>query len=155
MCKFHVHNLHMNLLTWRKMHNVTRAQLSARTGISVSQLSRIERGLSRPRRDAAQKIALATAGAVAVAEPGRSSEVGVQEDALQFRYEAEGRPAHDVLAEARALGLDADAIARMAVETAVRRAKASAWVEENRAALAAHARDVEEHGLWSDGLRLF
>ena len=58
-------------------------------------------------------------------------------------------------AEADALGLDAAAIAEQAVREAVGREKARRWAEENRAAIEAHRRYVEEHGLPLDEYRQF
>ncbi len=60
-----------------------------------------------------------------------------------------------LLAEAKSHGLNVQDIANKAVDEAVKRARINAWVEENREAFADHARHVEEHGLWSDGLRAF
>lgn len=62
---------------------------------------------------------------------------------------------HALHAEAQALGLDPDAIARKAVEHAVKRKRIDAWIEDNRKAMEANAQDVRENGLWSDGYRAF
>lgn len=59
------------------------------------------------------------------------------------------------VAEAEALGLDATAIAERAVREAVGRERARRWAEENRAAIEAHRRYVEEHGLPLDEYRQF
>lgn len=58
-------------------------------------------------------------------------------------------------AEARALGLDPEAIAAKAVADAVRAEKARRWQEENREAIEAHNRWVEEHGLPLAKYRMF
>ena len=58
-------------------------------------------------------------------------------------------------AEARALGLDPEAIAAKAVADAVRSEKARRWQEENREAIEAHNRWVEEHGLPLAKYRMF
>ncbi|PWS39279.1 post-segregation antitoxin CcdA [Falsiroseomonas bella] len=50
-------------------------------------------------------------------------------------------------AEARALGLDPDAIAAKAIQDAIRAEKARRWQEENRAALDAQNAWIEKHGL--------
>ena len=42
---------------------------------------------------------------------------------------------------------------RLAV--AVRAKLREQWIEENREAIEDHNRRIEEHGLWSDGLRRF
>lgn len=59
------------------------------------------------------------------------------------------------LDEAASLGLDAAAIAERAVREAVGREKARRWAEENRAAIEAHRRYIEEHGLPLDEYRQF
>lgn len=58
-------------------------------------------------------------------------------------------------AEAQSLGLDAAAIAARAVQEAIRAEKARRWLEENREAIAAHNRWVEEHGLPLAEYRMF
>ena len=111
-------------------------------------LSEIERGLKRPSVEAARRIEAATNGEVTAAELlGLSS--GVREEGAPFFTE------RDLAAEARALGIDPDAIARKAVEDAVKRARIDAWIDENREAFATNARDVEENGLWCDRYRQF
>jgi antitoxin CcdA len=58
-------------------------------------------------------------------------------------------------AEATALGLDADAIAENALREAIRAEKARRWLEENREAIEAHNRWVDEHGLPLAEYRMF
>ena len=58
-------------------------------------------------------------------------------------------------AEATALGLDADAIAEKALREAISAEKARRWREENREAIEAHNRWVEEHGLPVAEYRMF
>ncbi len=36
---------------------------------------------------------------------------------------------------------------------ALRETIARRWIEENRASIAAFNREIEEHGVWSDGIR--
>jgi antitoxin CcdA len=57
--------------------------------------------------------------------------------------------------EARNLGLDPDAIAARALSDAIRAEKTRRWQEENRDAIAAHTRYVEEHGLPLAKYRMF
>lgn len=71
-----------------------------------------------------------------------------------FASGAEARPA-SLLAEARALGLDPEAIGTRAVAEAIRTEKARRWLEENREAIEAHNRWVEEHGLPLAKYRMF
>ena len=58
-------------------------------------------------------------------------------------------------AEAEALGLDPAAIAAEAVREAVRAEKARRWLEENREAIEAHNKWVEENGLPLAEYRMF
>jgi post-segregation antitoxin (ccd killing protein)/DNA-binding transcriptional regulator YdaS (Cro superfamily) len=57
--------------------------------------------------------------------------------------------------EAAALGIDAATIAAKAVRAAIVAERARRWATDNRAALEAHARYVEEHGLPLDSHRMF
>ena len=61
----------------------------------------------------------------------------------------------ELKAEAESLGLDPEAIAKKAIETAIKRKRIEAWVEDNKEAFATHRKDLEENGLWSDGRRAF
>ena len=71
----------------------------------------------------------------------------VREDSATFE--------HELRDEAKALGLDPDTIAVKALEEAIKRKRIHAWIEENRDAMEANAKDIRENGLWSDGLRMF
>lgn len=62
---------------------------------------------------------------------------------------------HPLHAEASALGLDADAIAQKALREAISAEKARRWQEENREAIEAHNRWVEERGLPLAEYRMF
>lgn len=61
----------------------------------------------------------------------------------------------DLLEEARALGINLSQTLEKALTAEVKKAKEAAWLEENRAAIEAYNREVEEHGLFSDGFRSF
>lgn len=61
----------------------------------------------------------------------------------------------DMQAEARALGLDPDAIAARAIQDAIRAEKARRWQEENRAAMEAQNAWIEQHGLPLTKYRMF
>ena len=73
---------------------------------------------------------------------------------MGFSFGQSGQP-DELRKEAAAYSLNVEAIARKAVEDAVKQARIRDWVDENRRAFAAHSLDIEEKGLWSDGLRLF
>ena len=57
--------------------------------------------------------------------------------------------------EARALGLDPEAIARKAIRDAIKAEKERRWLEENREAIAAHNEWVEKHGVPLAKYRMF
>lgn len=61
----------------------------------------------------------------------------------------------DLLEEARALGINLSQTLEKSLEAEVRKARESAWREENRAAIQAYNRCVEKHGLFSDRFRGF
>jgi post-segregation antitoxin (ccd killing protein) len=46
-------------------------------------------------------------------------------------------------------------VAEEAIRFQTRAEESRRWIEQNRSALEAKAKMVEEQGLWSDGLRLF
>jgi antitoxin CcdA len=61
----------------------------------------------------------------------------------------------DLLAQARALGVNLSGETEAHLAEVVRKERWRRWREENKAALEDHNRRIEEEGLWSDGLRLF
>lgn len=61
----------------------------------------------------------------------------------------------DLLRQAKELGINLSQTLEAGLEQRVREAKAKAWAEENKDAIAAYNRYVAEHGVWSDGLRPF
>lgn len=60
-----------------------------------------------------------------------------------------------LVAQAKAVGVNLSAVAEEAIRLQTRAAESRRWIEQNRSALEAKAKLVEEQGLWSDGLRLF
>lgn len=61
----------------------------------------------------------------------------------------------DLVEEARALGINLSRTLETALAAEVKKAKEKQWLEDNKAAIEAYNREIAEHGLWSDGLRLF
>lgn len=53
----------------------------------------------------------------------------------------------DVMAEARALGLNLSRAAEAGIEAAIREEKGRRWKEENREAIQAHNRRIEREGM--------
>lgn len=140
----------MSLRSWRKSSGLNAAQLAKKVGASVEAIYCYERGSRRPRPDIAQRIESVTNGEVTAAELlGLTVEKGVREDSPHFM------PELSLNDEARELGLDPDVIAARAIEAAVKCKRMEAWIDDNKEAFSAHRRDVEENGLWSDGLRQF
>jgi antitoxin CcdA len=60
----------------------------------------------------------------------------------------------DVVAEARALGIDLSGVAEEAMIPAVRKAKANEWLRRNADAIEAYNERIKREGLFNDGLRL-
>ena len=144
----------MNLRDWRLARGISVDDLSARSGIPVPTLYCYENGSRRPRTDAAKRIEAATNGAVTAAEllgldtvvPKRKS--GVAEDAVPFDGTAAvAVPVPSFLLEqARAQGLDVEALIAHGGIDALREASKQAWYDENRDAIEAKRRHIEKYG---------
>ena len=61
----------------------------------------------------------------------------------------------DLLKKARDLGLNLSAVVELALAEVVQRHLAEEWKAQNREAIAAYNQQVEERGVFSDGLRSF
>jgi antitoxin CcdA len=61
----------------------------------------------------------------------------------------------DLLRKAKDLNINLSATLEAALGDAVRRRQREEWLAENRDAIAAYNEDVEERGVFSDGLRSF
>ena len=61
----------------------------------------------------------------------------------------------ELLKDARALGVNVSQAAEQGVSDAVRKAKAQAWLEQNREAIEANNRWVDTHGLPLAKYRMF
>ena len=61
----------------------------------------------------------------------------------------------DLLHDARKRDINLSATLEAAVEHELRLLRRREWLEQNGEAIEAYNRDVEEHGLFSDGLRTF
>lgn len=140
----------VNLAIWRKKKGLSQTEFGSRVGLQKGFVSEIERGRKRPSPESAKRIEGATNGEVTAAELlGLTVEKVVREDSPRFM------PELSLNDEARKLGLDPDVIAARAIEAAVKCKRMEAWIDDNKEAFSAHRRDVEENGLWSDGLRQF
>jgi antitoxin CcdA len=135
----------MTLDDYKARERLSLAALAARIGRPVSTVHGWLSGARRPDWAGLEAIAAATGGAVTAADfQGLSaSREGFAETQAPFAIEA------------RALGLDPDAIAREALAEAIRAEKARRWQHDNREAIEAHNRWVEEHGLPLAKYRMF
>jgi antitoxin CcdA len=61
----------------------------------------------------------------------------------------------ELLEQAKTLQINLSATLERALTEEVRARKRQQWLEENREAIAAYNAHIEEHGVWSDGLRAF
>ena len=61
----------------------------------------------------------------------------------------------ELLDQAKALDINLSATLEQALEAEVRLRKRERWLEENREAIAAYNKHIEEHGIFSDHVRLF
>ncbi len=61
----------------------------------------------------------------------------------------------DLVAEAKALGINLSATFEVALESAVKAARIARWQEENREAFAAYDKRIASNGVFSAGKRRF
>ena len=61
----------------------------------------------------------------------------------------------DLLHQARALDINLSQVLEQALDAVVRKKRAEQWLQENREAITQYNLDVEENGVFSDGLRSF
>lgn len=61
----------------------------------------------------------------------------------------------DLLEEARAYKINLSQTLETALAAELKKRREAEWLEQNKAAIEAYNREIAEHGLWSDGLRLF
>ena len=90
----------------------------------------------------------------------RDIQSGMQETAREFTPQASQETSEFVceidqslLAEAKSLGLDAEAVMRNGLEERVKAARLAKWNDDNKDALNAWNKYTEENGLWCDDLR--
>jgi antitoxin CcdA len=61
----------------------------------------------------------------------------------------------DLLEEARTYKINLSQTLEAALAVELKKRREAAWLEENKAAIEAYNREIAEHGLWCDRLRLF
>lgn len=147
----------MKLKLWRESHKRTQKWLQEKSGVSHVQISRAERGEGGLSVDSAKRIEAATNGEVTAAELLGLSPSNLRETPREFESATTLNldVSDEDLKDAKELGLDPKLIAERAIAEKIKEARLKAWVSENQSAFDAHAKDIEENGLWSDGLRQF
>jgi antitoxin CcdA len=138
----------MTLREYLRKTGTTLTAFGDRVGVSHTTVMRWAAGQAAPRDRATMDAVLrATKGAVTAGDFFGSAGAATQQGP------AESRVPFDT--EARALGLDPDAIAAEAIQGAIRAEKARRWQEENREALEAQNAWIEKHGLPLAKYRMF
>jgi antitoxin CcdA len=61
----------------------------------------------------------------------------------------------DLLEQAKALNINLSRTLEQGLEEQIRAEKRKRWLEENREGIEAYNRHVEEHGVFSEGMRTF
>jgi antitoxin CcdA len=117
----------MKLAEWLSATGAKPAELAKACSVNIVTVYKWKKGSITPRPAQMLAIAAATGGAV------RADDFMPSLPKAQARGFGESQS--HFAAEARALGLDADAIAARAIEDAVRAEKRRRWIEENRAAM--------------------
>lgn len=126
----------MNLRQFKAKHGLTLTALARLLGRPISTVHGWLNDTRRPDWASIEDILRATGGVVTANDfQGGLPPAGFSEAQTSFATEA------------RSLGLDTEAIAARAIRDAVAAEKARRWQEENRAAIEAHNRYLEEHGL--------
>jgi antitoxin CcdA len=144
---------------------VTQKRFAAELGVSEATVSGWVSGRTIPDLRKIPLIESATGGAVTLADFLDSLPAATPRPALPATGPAAcpqsvapgglAEPQLPLAAEAARLGLDAAAIAGQALRQAIGAEKARRWAEENRAAIEAHARYVEAHGVPLAKYRMF
>lgn len=133
----------MKLAAYLEAHGMTLQEFGGRLGVSHTTVMRWASGTATPRgRAMLRRIAEATDGTVTAADffPEAAAVTSAPPRAVGF-----GEAQAPFEPEARALGLDADAIAAAALKKAISEEKARRWAEENREAIEAYNRYFEEN----------
>ena len=144
----------MDLTAWMAKSKTPAAELARRCGVHPVTVYKWKAGSIFPRPPQLQALVEATGGAVTAndfAELKNSQTRGGRPEVSRGLAETQA----PFITEARSLGLDAAAIAAKAVKEAISAEKGRRWLEENREAIEAHNRWVEEHGLPLAEYRMF
>lgn len=157
----------MQLGDYLAAERLTLTAFGRRIGVAHSTVHKWATGRLLPAWDKIMAIEAATGGAVTAedfAEFARGAKIppdGMKSAKKTMAARERGEPGGGIalpgalLRQARDHNVDVAAVCCAALSQAVRAAKAAKWHEENRAAIEAHSRYVEEHGLPLGKHRIF
>ncbi len=139
----------MTLAEWLERSGITQAALAKRCGVHPVTVAKWKAGAMTPRPSQMDALHAATGGRVTAADfQAQRGLAGVQQPLLP-------PPDTAAMAEARALGIDVEAVCEAALVAAMRAEKARRWLEENREAIEAQNAWVEKHGVPLAKYRMF
>lgn len=144
----------MDIRTWRITEGLTQGELGDLLEVKKSYISQIENGHKSPSPKMAKRIQIITSGKISAAELLGLKASSVHETPADFDRSVSIEIDSKIAKDAAAQGIDVASVARRAIEEDLNAARLRSWVTENRTAFDAHAKDIEENGLWSDGFRL-
>lgn len=157
----------MQLGDYLAAERLTLTAFGRRIGVAHSTVHKWATGRLLPAWDKIMAIESATGGAVTaedfaeLARGAKSPPGGMRSVRKTVAADKRGEPCGGIelpgalLRQARAHNVDVTAVCCAALSQAVRAARAAEWREENRAAIEAHSRYVEEHGLPLGKHRMF
>lgn len=143
----------MTLAEWLSRTGVSAATLAERCGVHPLTIYKWKDGVNVPRQARLAALTEATGGAVTANDFHPQTGAGTDGDGAPDAGTGGGLGA--LLREAEALGIEGEAVCRKALRGAIGDAKAARWTEENRDAIDAHARYIEEHGTPLGKYRMF
>lgn len=141
----------MTLSEWLHRSGMTQAALAQRCGVHPVTVAKWKAGTMTPRPAQMDALLGVTGGRVTAAD------FQVQRGFAEAQATLGGAPGLDdaVVAEARSLGVDVEAVCEAALAAAIRAEKGRRWAEDNREAIAAHNDWVEKHGVPLAKYRMF
>lgn len=143
----------MTLSDWLSRTGTSAAALAERCGVHPLTIYKWKDGVNVPRQARLAALTEATGGAVTANDFHPPAVAG--SDRQEAPGAATGHGLGALVREAEALGIDGDAVCRNALRAAIGDARAARWTEENRDAIEAHARYIEEHGTPLGKYRMF
>lgn len=129
--------------------------LALHCGVHPTTVLRWKNGQRQPRATQLAALNLATSGYMARHGHGTLLGPAVRPEPIPRARPGFADAQAPFATEARAMGLDPDAIAAKAIRDAIRAEKERRWLEDNRDAIAAHNEWVEKHGVPLAKYRMF